>query len=197
MQDPVGFIAAGFALAGSPGPATLSLAAAGAAFGAARGIAYMSGIIAGMIIVICISGSGVTGIALAVPGAAPLLTMAGAAYIVYLAYRIATAPPLSAPGTNARRPSFGGGVFLSLINPKGYAAMAALFSGFTLVPDSVALDLAVKLVILLVIMTVVDVTWLAAGETIRSRVRRPAVGRALNVAFALLLVLSVALALVL
>src|SRR5579864_4121342 len=43
-----GFALAGFALAGSPGPATLSLAATGAAFGARRGLAYMSGIIIGM-----------------------------------------------------------------------------------------------------------------------------------------------------
>ena len=39
----LGFVLAGFALAGSPGPATLSLAATGAAFGARRGLGYMTG----------------------------------------------------------------------------------------------------------------------------------------------------------
>jgi threonine/homoserine/homoserine lactone efflux protein len=35
------------------------------------------------------------------------------------------------------------GTFLSLVNPKAYAAMAALFSGFILVAgDPVAIDLA-------------------------------------------------------
>src|SRR5438270_3362303 len=43
------FVLAGLALAGSPGPATLSLAATGAAFGARRGLGYMIGIIAGMV----------------------------------------------------------------------------------------------------------------------------------------------------
>ena len=41
----LGFLLAGFALAGSPGPATLSLAATGAAFGARRGLGYMTVII--------------------------------------------------------------------------------------------------------------------------------------------------------
>ena len=36
-----------------------------------------------------------------------------------------------------------GGLGLSLINPKGYAAMAALFSGFVLLRQSVALDVEV------------------------------------------------------
>lgn len=197
MEDLIGFAAAGFALAGSPGPATLSLAAAGAAFGALRSLGYMAGIISGMVIVICVTGSGVTGVLLTVPGAAPVLTAPGAAYICYLAYRIASAPPLSAPEREARRPTFSGGVFLSLVNPKGYAAMAALLSGFVLSAKSVALDMTLKLIVLLAIMIAVDITWLFVGAAMSRRIRRPAVGRAINVAFALFLVLSVALALLL
>src|SRR6058998_2600325 len=51
MDGLLGFILAGFALAGSPGPATLSLAAAGAAFGARRSLGYMAGQIAGLVAV--------------------------------------------------------------------------------------------------------------------------------------------------
>jgi len=62
----LGFLIAAFALAGSPGPGTLSLAATGAAFGARRGVAYMIGIDIGMVGVIAITASGVVGILLAV-----------------------------------------------------------------------------------------------------------------------------------
>jgi hypothetical protein len=55
----------------------------------------------------------VTGLLLALPGAAPVLIAASSAYILYLAYRIASAPPLSALGVNAKAPSFSGG-FCSL-----------------------------------------------------------------------------------
>jgi threonine/homoserine/homoserine lactone efflux protein len=50
VEGVFGFIIAGLALAGSPGPNTLSLAAAGAAFGARRSIGYLIGLVIGMII---------------------------------------------------------------------------------------------------------------------------------------------------
>jgi threonine/homoserine/homoserine lactone efflux protein len=197
MDTLAGFVAAAFALAGSPGPATLSLAATGAAFGARRGLAYLAGIVAGMVLVIGIVASGVTGLLLAVPGATPLLAGLGAAYIGYLALRIATAPPLAAPGAGGRRPSFGGGVLLSLVNPKGYAALASLFSGFALARDRIALDITLKLALLVAIMVIVNVAWLALGAALTGAFRDPVLSRRINVAFALLLVASVALALLL
>jgi len=130
----LGFAVAGFALAGSPGPNTLSLAATGAAFGARRGVGYMAGVNIGMVAVMAITASGVVSLFLAAPGATPIVTTVAAGYFAFLAYRIATAPPLTENTELGRQPSFAGGVFLSLVNPKGYAAMAALFSGFVLVP---------------------------------------------------------------
>src|SRR4051794_31764222 len=124
MEDLLGFVLAALALAGSPGPATLSLAATGAAFGSRGGLAYMTGINLGMVGVIAITATGVIGIVLALPGATPIVTAVAAAYFLYLAFRIATAPPLSDNAPEARRPSFAAGVLLSLVNPKGYAAMA-------------------------------------------------------------------------
>jgi threonine/homoserine/homoserine lactone efflux protein len=74
-----GFLLAGLALAGSPGPATLSLAAAGAAFGARRVTAYLAGIVVGMVGVMAITASGVVALLLAMPGVAPVVTIAAAA----------------------------------------------------------------------------------------------------------------------
>ena len=58
MDGLLGFAVAGFALAGSPGPNTLSLAATGAAFGARRGVGYMAGVNIGMVAVMVITASG-------------------------------------------------------------------------------------------------------------------------------------------
>ena len=91
MEGLLGFILAGLALAGSPGPATLSLAATGAAFGSRRGLGYMAGIVGGMVIVMAITATGVTGVLLALPGATPVVAAIAALYFVYLALRIATA----------------------------------------------------------------------------------------------------------
>ncbi len=140
-----GFVLAAVALAGSPGPATLSLTATGAAFGARRGAAYLAGIVVGMVAVMAIVASGLVGLLLAVPGATPVVTVLAAAYFLYLAWRIATAPPLADDGGQRRAPTFAGGLLLSLVNPKGYAAMAALFSGFVLMQERLVLDVAVKM----------------------------------------------------
>ncbi|MGE0116749.1 MAG: LysE family translocator [Dongiaceae bacterium] len=195
MNGLLAFLLAGLALVGSPGPATLSLAATGAAFGARRGLGYMAGIVIGMIAVMAVAATGVMGVVLALPGATPVVIAASAAYFAYLAFRIATAPPLAEGAGQGRRPSFGGGLFLSLVNPKGYAAMAALFSGFVLVRERIVLDAAAKAVLLLAIMSAVNMAWLLAGTALTRLFRAPRSNRAINLLFAVLLVASVAVAL--
>lgn len=194
MEGLPGFVLAALALAGSPGPATLSLAATGAAFGARRGLAYFAGINLGMLAVIAVTASGVTGLVLALPGATPVVVALSAAYFVYLAFRIATAPPLT-ENAQGRAPSFLGGVFLSAVNPKGYAAMAALFSGFVLFRDNLALDLAVKVSVLMAIIVAVNTAWLFAGAALTRFLREPRMNRIINVMFAVLLLVSVGFAL--
>ena len=195
MEGLFGFVLAGLALLASPGPATLSLAATGAAFGARRGLGYMAGIATGMIIVMGIIATGVMGVLLAMPGAAPVLTTLAATYIVYLAYRIATAPPLAESTNQRRQPTFIGGMFLSLVNPKAYAAVAALFSGFVLVEERLDLDAALKIFILLTILSITNMAWLFVGTALTRFAREPGINRAINMTFAVLLVASVVFAL--
>ena len=193
MDELLGFVLAGFALAGSPGPNTLSLAATGAAFGARNGIAYMVGLTVGMVVVMAITGTGVMGVLLALPAAMPVVTIAVAAYFVYLAFRIATAPPLSEMPDESRKPSFAAGMLLSLVNPKAYAAMAALFSGFELA-EGFGLDIAAKVAIATAIIIVVNLAWLLAGTALTRFLRDPRMNRIINVTFAVLLLASVAFA---
>ena len=196
MEALPGFLLAGLALAGSPGPATLSLAAAGAAFGPRRIMGYLVGNVLGMVVVMAITASGLVGLLLTVPGATPVVTIAAALYFVWLAWRIATAPPLSAETAARRAPGFAGGFALSLVNPKGYAAMAALYSGFVLVPDRLGADIAVKMAVLTLVIVAVNVAWLLAGAGLTRFFRDPRSNRLINVAFAVLLVASVVLAFV-
>jgi threonine/homoserine/homoserine lactone efflux protein len=195
VEGLLGFILAGFALAGSPGPATLSLAAAGAAFGARRGFAYMTGINLGMVGVMAVTATGVVGVLLTLPGAVPIVTALAGAYFLYLAFRIATAPPLTEHDEQRKAPSFSAGVFLSLVNPKGYAAMAALFSGFALMRERLVLDAAVKIAVLAIVIASVNLAWLFVGAGLTRAFRAPGPNRIINVMFAILLIASVAVAL--
>ena len=197
MENLIGFIFAGFALTGSPGPATLSIAAAAAAFGAWRSVAFTTGIVIGVTMVMIITASGVTGLVLALPGAAPVVAVLAAAYMIYLAYKIATAPPLSDDAGDGQAPSLLGGVFLALANPKAYAAMAALYSGFVLILHRPEVDAAVKTGILVAIITTVNIGWLLVGAALTRFFRTPGSNRIINIAFAVLLVISVVFALAL
>ena len=195
MEGLPGFILAALALCGSPGPATVSLAATGAAFGSLRGLAYMVGIDAGMVVVMAVTAAGVTSLVLAIPGAAPVIALLAALYFIHLAWRIATAPPLAQDAAQGSEPSFAAGVFLSLINPKGYAAMAALFSGFVLLRGRPELDAAFKLAVLTAMVAAVNAAWLFAGAALTRFFRDPRTSRLINVTFAVLLVASVGAAL--
>jgi threonine/homoserine/homoserine lactone efflux protein len=184
------FVIAAFALTGSPGPATLGLSAAGAAFGLCRSLALMSGIIVGVLIVFAAAAAGLTGLILAQPLLGPIVKALSVAYMLWLAWSIASAPPLS-DGTSAAAPSFWGGMVLGVGNPKAYAAMAALSSGFVLSADG-GTDAAAKAAVLLVVMIAVDVAWLLAGSALARATRNPGWSRAINILFALALLVSVA-----
>jgi len=85
------------AIMGSPGPATISLIAAGSVYGVRRSLPYLAGIIVGTTIVLVAVATGITAALLAVPAIGSILIGISAAYILWLAYHIATAPPLSKP----------------------------------------------------------------------------------------------------
>lgn len=182
---------AALALMGSPGPATLSLAATGAAFGSRAGLPYLAGIAAGTIAVLVLIATGITGLVATHPAIVRLLVFAAAAYIVYLAFRIAIAPPLSTPGSQRRPPSWPGGFALAIVNPKAYAAIAAVYSGHELVQDSLLLDSIAKTGTLAAVVVIVNAAWLVFGSLISAALHDPVKVRFTNIAFSIALLVSV------
>ncbi len=178
-------------LMGSPGPATLSSAAVGSAYGAARGVPYVAGICAGTTTVLLIVATGVTGVVFAVPGALPVITVAAAAYILYLAWKIATAPPLASRGEAGKAPSFIPGYLLAIANPKAYAAIGAVFSSVTVIETDLTTDAVVKFVALSILVVIINNTWMLFGAAFARYLSSPRLGRAINITFAVLLVVSV------
>ena len=191
LENIVLLLMAAFPLMGSPGPATLSLAAMGSAFGAAASLRYLAGIIAGTTTVLLLIAAGVGTVVLAVPGAAPVISVLGGGYVLYLAYKIATAPVLSDPATERTPPSLAGGLLLATANPKAYAAIGAVYAGINVVPENATLDAAIKIATLFAVIAIVNPTWLIAGATFAKLLRRPRAGRIANIAFAVLLVAAV------
>jgi threonine/homoserine/homoserine lactone efflux protein len=182
------------AIMGSPGPATISLTATGVAFGVRRSAPYLAGIIAGTIAVLVLVAAGVTGALLAVPGVRPLFLAVAAAYILYLAYHIATAPPLRAADRGTSAPSVGGGLLLGVANPKAWVAIAAVFVSARVATDTVV-DSGIKVGVLTVMVVAINATWLIAAAWVAPTLRDPVRSRRANVGLAAALVVSTAAAL--
>jgi threonine/homoserine/homoserine lactone efflux protein len=130
---------------------------------------------------------------LTVPGIAPIATGAALLYFVYLAWKIATAPPLSESGSDRPAPSLIDGLAQSLVNPKGYAAMLALFASHTLIAANLVNDAASKIAVTIVIIVFVNVVWLYVGAALARSFRSPRANRIINISFAVLLLASAAL----
>lgn len=183
------------AIMGSPGPATISLTATGVAFGVRRSARYLAGIIAGTIVVLVLVAAGVTGALLAVPGVRPLFLAVAAAYILYLAYHIATAPPLRAGDRGAPAPSLGGGLLLGVANPKAWVAIAAVFVSARIAAHTLV-DSSLKVAVLALMVVAINTTWLIAAAWVAPALRDPVRSRRANAGLAAALVVSTAAAVV-
>jgi threonine/homoserine/homoserine lactone efflux protein len=194
-SDIIPFFLAGFALVGTPGPATLTLAATSAAYGPRRGVEVMAGLLTSMAAIGAITAAGITTLLLSLPSARPIGAVLAGAYLLYLAWRIATAPTLDDKVDLKQAPSFVSGFLLNFVNPKAYAATAALFGGFVLVTADPMLDAIAKGGLMLVMIVIADVAWILAGAALAGAFRDPRANRVVNITFATLLLASVAAAL--
>lgn len=187
------FLLTTLVLVGSPGPNTMSVAAVGAAYGKRRGLPYLTGICLGVLLVVMLVGTGVAALILSFPGVAPVVTMLAAVYLVYLAYRIATAKPIvRVDGTSlSQAPAWYAGVALAVANPKAYAAVGASFSQHTLVAHSAWQDALFKASLFMAAIVLVNLVWLHVGAAIASQLADPDRSRWVNQVFAALLLISV------
>jgi len=173
------FALAVFLLIITPGPGVLSLAGVGAAFGWRQGMQYLAGLFIGTNIVCLAVISGLAAIVLADPIVRTILLAVSAAYLAYLAFRIAFAGAkiafisMSTPGLMA-------GLTLQFINPKAYAVNTTLFSGFAFYPESLFIETGLKLLIVNVIWLLLHCLWLYAGVKINRLELAPRTQRAIN-----------------
>jgi threonine/homoserine/homoserine lactone efflux protein len=175
------------AIMGSPGPATISLTAAGSAYGIRRSLGYLVGIVVGTTLVLVAVATGITAALLVVPGLRIGFVVVSAAYILWLAYRVATAPPLGTEAPVGEVPSVAGGTLLGVANPKAWIAIAAVYAGAHLA-DGAATDAAVKVAILTAMIVLICTTWLIAGASLARVLRDPSRARVVNVVLAVALV---------
>ena len=178
------FAAAVFFLLITPGPGVLSTAGVGAAFGRGAGSRYILGLFVGSNLVALAVVTGLAALVLSHPPVRAALLWASAAYLVWLAARIAFAGSRISFIERPAPPGVRGGIMLQAINPKAYAVNTTLFTGFAFWPGSAAAEIAVKLLIFNAVWVPIHFLWLAAGVSLRRLDLSPGAQLAINIVMA-------------
>lgn len=152
----------------TPGPNNMLLTASGANFGFLRSLWLLAGIMTGMQVMLLIAASGIGGLILLYPALHLFLKIAGSLYLLWLAWKIASAKyEKLQTGEPPKRPvPFWQGGLLQLINPKAWLMALGAVASFSLSGDAwrdsvVAISFAMMLVNLLS-----GVIWLSFGTLI-------------------------------
>ena len=189
------FIIAVFFLLITPGPGVLTTAGIGAAYGYRAGLGFVGGLMLGGFVNMMIVISGLAALVLAVPSLRTVLLIASVAYLLYLAWRIASAGAKVGFAPAETPLGFKNGLMLQFINPKAYVVSTTLFSGFIFLPDSPIVEVLLKLIVFNCIWLPVHLIWLAFGAKIGSLNLPQSRQRAINIGMALALLVVVGIAL--
>ncbi|MBU4436575.1 MAG: LysE family translocator [Alphaproteobacteria bacterium] len=183
------FVLFAFATAGTPGPNNMMLLASGANFGFRRTILHILGISAGLGVMVVAMGWGLSGVFKALPVLHQVLRWVGAAYLLWLAWKIATAKGVSDKTAGGRPMTFLQAAGFQGLNPKAWAM--ALGAATTYTPEGGGALTALILAGTFMLCGVpCSAAWAGFGQGLRGHLDRPAVLRTFNVTMAVLLVAS-------
>lgn len=177
-----------FVMSITPGPNNLMLMASGANFGLRRTVPHMLGVGIGFVVMTALVGTGLVGLFDRVAGLWAAMQVAGAAYLLWLAWRIAhAAAPAEGRGT-ARPLTFLQAAAFQWVNPKAWA-MAVSAVALYAPGQATAAVLVVAAVFGAVNLPSVAV-WAVAGRGLRRWLDAPVRLRLFNRTMAALLVAS-------
>ena len=177
------FTLAAIMLLGSPGPAIAALIAIGKERGFWGSMRFFWGLQLGLASGAAISAAGLFSVVLTVPYATQVMMGVATAYLIWLAYKIASSPVGNSidSAQGGAISSAWGGFILGATNPKAYLAFISLIASYAIMPATPQMDVAIKWLTLVLVMIVVDLIWLWLGTVIGAANLSPSAERVLNV----------------
>ncbi len=172
----------------TPGPNNTMLLASGVNFGFRRTVPHMLGIGAGFAAMVGVVGLGLAGIFTAWPPARTVLMAVSAAYLAWLAWRIAhaAAPEPGAPG--GRPMTFWQAAAFQWVNPKAWTMALGAIALYAPGQDPAAVAIVAAVFVVVNVPTVA--IWAGAGAALAGLLGDPVWRRRLNRTIALALVAS-------
>ncbi|HVV61439.1 MAG TPA: LysE family translocator [Pseudolabrys sp.] len=176
-----------FVMAFTPGPNNILLAHSGVNFGFARTIPHQLGVDVGFVFLLAVFAAGLGVVFAAAPALQLALKIAGALYMLWLAWKVASARPLEEKGAAAGRPmTFLQAAAFQWINPK---AVVAALSGIAVYmrPGHEFGDFLIVLAVFAVSTVLSTATWTGFGVALRGLLHNPTYARIFNVTMGVLL----------
>lgn len=158
----------------TPGPVNMTLVASGARYGFQKTIPFTSGATIGFILLLLFLGFGLMQFVAAYPAFLSYLSLAGSAFIIYVSYKIATAPP-DLVIEESCCPNFREGLLMQWLNPKAWLACIAGISLFADATSHTPLLIFASLYFVICYLSLS--TWAALGNRVstllstRNRIR--------------------------
>lgn len=180
-----------FALVSSitPGPNNVMLTASGATFGYRRSVPHMLGICLGVVVMVLLIGAGLGQVFEAEPRIYTLLKYVGAAYLVWLAWKIARAGGVD-QGQSGKQPfSFWQAAAFQWVNPKAWIMSIGIVATYT-PRDGFFSNLMLSALVMGAINFPSISVWTLFGSTVGRALRTPQALRIFNGVMAGLLLLS-------
>jgi len=174
----------------TPGPNNMMLLASGVNFGFSRTLPHMFGISIGFFVLVLSVGFGLGSVFNAWPILYTVLRYAGAAYLLYLAWKIATSGPASdADSTRSKPLSFMSAALFQWVNPKAWIMAIGAISTYTPMQGYFTNVVVISAVFALINLPSVGI-WAGFGSLLRNVLRDPVGLRIFNGVMAVLLVAS-------
>lgn len=185
-----------FSLAGTytPGPNTIMLTASGQAFGFRRSIPHMLGIIVGSVTLFTAFGFGLAQIFQLYPQLHQALRIAGAVYLLYLAWRILRAGDPAGNGEARAQPlTLLEAAAFQWVNVKALTLAVGIMSAFTTVGGNQMAEVALIVAVFALVMMPSLPIYVLFGVAIRSLLKSDRSRTIVNTIMAALVALSVVL----
>lgn len=174
----------------TPGPNNFMLLASGVNFGFSRTIPHIFGIGAGFLVLLLAVGLGLGTLLAAFPVLHVALKFAGAAYLLYLAWRIAMSRTLTGKGGEAARPmSFLEAAAFQWVNPKAWMIAVGGMALYT-VPEAPVLSMLLVAVAFAAVNLPSVSAWAAFGTAMRGFLSDPTRLKWFNIAMGMILAAS-------
>ena len=173
----------------TPGPNNIMLASSGLTFGFRRTVPHMLGVNLGFTLMLVLVGLGLDTVFHQLPWLYTALKYVGAAYLLYLAWKIAQSGPLEGSHQRSRPFSFCQAALFQWVNPKAWVMAVGIIVTYTPQTGFYWNLMVAALVCCLVNLPSLSV-WVAFGTALQKVLHRPQAIRAFNISMAVLLVIS-------